>query len=53
MAEQGVFKGIVDIIFEDEIGGEWPPFFKIGYDMISYFYFSVEMEGHIISVSFF
>jgi hypothetical protein len=38
MAEQSVFGGIVGVVFEDEIGGERPPFFEIGYDRISYFY---------------
>jgi hypothetical protein len=38
MAEQGVFGDIMGIIFKDKIGGEWPPFFKIRYDRISYFY---------------
>jgi hypothetical protein len=37
MTERGVFGGIVSIIYEDEIGGEQPPFFKIRYDRISYF----------------
>jgi hypothetical protein len=30
--------GIVGVAFEDEIGGEQPPFFEIKYDRISYFY---------------
>jgi hypothetical protein len=38
MAEQVVFGGIVGVVFEDEIGGERPPFFEIGYDRISYFF---------------
>ena len=38
MTKQGIFGGMVGVISEDEIGGEWPPFFEIGYDRISYFY---------------